>query len=102
MNLVVIWTEKDIEKINDDLEDKFYGWYLDSTGKNKYFLSIFSRENFSQELIFEVDFSYKTSMIRDGFRSREDKEGIEIKKDSKYFKEANKVAKYIKTKYFTE
>lgn len=87
-----------LEDINNHLEDEFYGWYIDSNGKNSYFLSVFNGSNYSEELIFTIDFNDPKFVI-EGFRFPEDKPIKDLKPTNKYYKEAAEVAKYIKEKF---
>lgn len=95
---LIFLNEEMLDNINDDLEKAYFGWYIDSNSKNSYFLSVFNSNNFSEELIFSIDFN-DDGFVTEGFRFPEEREVTEINPKNKYFQQAKDVALYIKKKY---
>lgn len=101
-----LFSKRDLENINDLLSDKsqtddtFYGWYLDSNGMNKYFLSLYNPTNYSEELIFEIDFTKdNTEIIVEGLRFHPRNKVRKILKRSVYYSQAIDMANYIKERF---
>jgi len=97
---VIHINRRKMERINDDLDKRVYGWYLDSNGKSKYFLSIYNEHNYSEELTFEIDFSKDgKEIIKEGLRFSTNRGVVNLNENNQYFPQARKVAQYIKDQF---